>query len=390
MVESPPSDVPSTKLPSFWANPVFEREIRVRMRGPRSFWNQAAFLLAFCILTFAGYASSIRLGNTTPYNAVAAHDNIWHFYYWLFVSIALLISFVAPALTVSSIITEKDQKTIDLLVTTPITSTQLLTGKLLSAMAFVLLLLVLTIPMAVFCIAVGAATIQYVLQSYALIIIDAFLMATIGLSFSCICKHNIPAIFGAIVTILLLLFATFNLATTILRPAYFTGLGHGHAVVPALASLFELDPLFAVTVPMLTVSVGGITIPLWAVTAIVCFIIVRLTLTGNSLRLGMYESGLTASLRRQILVATVIGAFIVGQGMGRVGDYADPRAAEQILTFVCFGEFIIGALFFATLFVPVVPEDVELQKTAMDSFDICKAFSTEHSGALPYFLIWLF
>ena len=43
----------------FWRNAVVVRDMRVRLRGPRAFWNQAFYLGLLSLITLAGYATAI-------------------------------------------------------------------------------------------------------------------------------------------------------------------------------------------------------------------------------------------------------------------------------------------------------------------------------------------
>jgi hypothetical protein len=385
-----------SNLQPFWTNPVIVRDMRVRMRGTRAFWNQAAYLgLLSCIAVF-GYSISTKLDNGTQIDPISVQRQLQQFYYFIFMTLAGLITIIAPALTAASIVSERKLQTFDLLVTTPMTAMQMLTGKLISTIAFIVLLLVLSIPASALCIILGGSTISDVMQSYAILLIDGVLLSAIGLSFSCSAKQHINAImatYGAIILLFIVCMALFSISAA----AFFTGGAGGHSAGPALLAFIDLIPFCGAVAPGMSVGIFGLTIPAWVATAIVATVLIRLILSGAALRLGMYGPGLTASFRRQILLLTLIGLFIVGQSLVlffhipvQIGGYTTDIIGQ--ITFVITGTAVLAlsTFFLPALFVPVADEDGPPDQVVQGRFNVLKSFSADHSGAFVYFEIWLF
>jgi ABC-type transport system involved in multi-copper enzyme maturation permease subunit len=169
------------KIEPFWTNPVIIRDMRVRMRGNRAFWNQGIYLALVALIASLGYAESTRLGQFSVMDPIAVQSQLKQFYAWIFETLAVMITLIAPALTAASVISERKLQTLDLLVTTPMTAFQMLSGKLISTIAFIILLLFLSIPASALCVILGGATIGDVFQSYLLLAIDGVLFSAIGL-----------------------------------------------------------------------------------------------------------------------------------------------------------------------------------------------------------------
>ena len=189
-------------------NPVIIRDLRMRMRGVKTYWGQAAYLLVLGSVALVGYATSLE--SDTAYNVVDVQRKLQQFYYFIFVCLAALITLIAPALTASSITSEKQRLTLDLLITTPLTSNQLLFGKLVSSVAYLGLLLSLSLPFSVLCVLLGGVTIAEVFRIYLLLAVDGLLLSAIGIYYSCTnCKSGGAIALAYIATIGVLIMTLF-------------------------------------------------------------------------------------------------------------------------------------------------------------------------------------
>ncbi len=375
------------KMRPMWSNPVIVRDMRVRMRGTRAFWNQAFYLFILSVIAVFGYFGATTHNNMMM-DPVTIQRQLQQFYTFIFMSLAGLITLIAPALTAVSIINEKKMQTFDLLVTTPMTSMQLLVGKLVSSIAFIVLLLVLSIPASALCIILGGSTISDVLQSYALLLIDGVLLASIGLAFSCSVKQPLQAIVATYGIIVMMFVICSMLMGATASSLLGGGLG-AHRVGPASLAIAEFFPFFAAMFPGVSISIFGLTVPSWAATGVLALILVRLILTGAALKLGMYGGGLVASLRRQILLATAVILCIVGQSFsGMIMTVSIMRASESFAIFISIA-CALSLFFLPGLFVPAGDEDAAPGEVIRDSYSWQKSFSTDHSGALPFFHLWL-
>jgi ABC-2 type transport system permease protein len=369
---------------ALWSNPVVVRDMRVRMRGSRAFWNQAMYLGVLSLIAVAGYEGSTNSHMDRGLDPVAAQRSLQQFYYWIFVCLAILISLIAPALTAVAVISERKLQTMDLLVTTPMTSMQMLTGKLVSSLAFIMLLLALSIPASALCVILGGATLTDVLQTYLLLAIDGVLLSAIGLSFSCSANQHMQAIVGTYASIIFLFVLTYFAAI----PAFGSIVGRASAL-PAISTICELNPFFAAIDPGAKISILGLDVPGWLAAAIACFLFVRLLLTRAALRLGMYGVGLIGSLRRQILFTSFIVCFLIGQALSQTGSIRTTAIGEDVICGLAIAIFVVSSFFLPALFIPVGDVDGPPNQVVGGSFDLRKMFSVDHGGSFPFYLVWL-
>jgi ABC-2 type transport system permease protein len=125
-------------------NPVVVRELRVRVRFARAYWLQALYLLFLILIVGLAYTST--LGSQVILDPYRAQQQLQAFYWIIFSTLISLIVLIAPGLTASAVTLERERRTLDLLLATPLSARQLLTGKLVGSFAFLVLLIALTLP----------------------------------------------------------------------------------------------------------------------------------------------------------------------------------------------------------------------------------------------------
>lgn len=104
-----------------------------------------------------------------------------------------LVLFVGPAFTAGAITGEKERQTYDLLRTTLLSPRQIVSGKLFSALSYVLLLVFASIPLQSIAFLLGGVALEEVLLSQFLIIVSAIAFALIGLFASSTMRSTLSA-----------------------------------------------------------------------------------------------------------------------------------------------------------------------------------------------------
>ena len=183
-------------------NPVAVRELRGRMRGRRAFVVLTIYLalmsslvlivyLAFSAASNNVFGPSSRQAGKAVFGAVLSIQ-------------VFLVIFIGPAFTSAAISGEKDRKTYDLLRTTLLPARSLVTGKLISALAYVFLLILVSIPLQSIAFLLGGISFIELFLSQVLIIISAVTYALIGLYFSTVMRSTLAASVATFASALLL------------------------------------------------------------------------------------------------------------------------------------------------------------------------------------------
>ena len=224
-----------SRLSRFWSgiSAVSIKELRGRMRGRRAFAVLTVYLLLLGLFSFAIYvylkqqaAQVVPLNvldgiprdfpgvpfpgtGQTLANGTALSAGIGHgiFGGLLFLE-TLLVLVLAPAFTTGAISLEREKQTLDLLVTTPLSTLGMVIGKLFSALSYVFLLIIASIPLASLVFVFGGVGPEDLIRAYVFLFALAFGMGAIGLFISTLVKRTQTATVVTFVVVLLLSIGT--------------------------------------------------------------------------------------------------------------------------------------------------------------------------------------
>jgi ABC-type transport system involved in multi-copper enzyme maturation permease subunit len=188
---------PITALRSLGAGiaAVGVKELRGRMRGRRAF-----VILTLYLLFLAGFAWSWELiaerayGNAgSLYGGSAAFASALigqEIFGALLIIETLLVVFLAPAFTAGAISLEREKQTLDMLTATPISSLAIVIGKLLSALTYVFILIVASIPLTAIVFVFGGVGPDEVLRGYIVLFASAIGLGSLGLFISALMQRT--------------------------------------------------------------------------------------------------------------------------------------------------------------------------------------------------------
>jgi ABC-type transport system involved in multi-copper enzyme maturation permease subunit len=112
----------------------------------------------------------------------------------LFIAMLILLTIVvlvlAPASTAGAISLEREKQTLDLLSTTPISSLAIVLGKLLSALSWILLLLLASIPVTALVFTFGGVGPDNMAKGYLVLLVSAVFYGSLGLFVSALVKRT--------------------------------------------------------------------------------------------------------------------------------------------------------------------------------------------------------
>jgi ABC-2 type transport system permease protein len=163
-----------------WRNPVTVKELRSRMRGFRAFAVLMVYLglvsgLALLIYALRGASTAnVAEGSTIGKTLFSG----------IFIGEMLLACLIGPAFTSGAISGERERQTWDLLSMTLLKPRQIVMGKLGSAVAFLLLLLVASVPLQSLAFLMGGVTLAEIILGSVLLIVSTITFSALGLFFS--------------------------------------------------------------------------------------------------------------------------------------------------------------------------------------------------------------
>ena len=160
-------------------NPITVKELRGRMRGRRAFVVLTVYLVImslFLSLVYLAYASSTG----SPFGPEPQEAGKVVFATVLAIQ-GFMVVFVGPAFTAGAVSGEKERQTYDLLRTTLLSARQFVAGKLVSALSYVLLLILAAIPLQSIAFLLGGVSLLELLLSQVVLLVAAVTFALWGL-----------------------------------------------------------------------------------------------------------------------------------------------------------------------------------------------------------------
>lgn len=182
---------PASRWHILTQNPVMVKELRGRMRGRRAFVVLTVYLLAMSgliSLVYTVYASAAA----TPYGPDPSQAGKVVFAVVMGVQ-GFLVLFIGPAFTAGAITGERERQTLELLQTTLLTPRWFVVGKLMSALSYILLLTIASIPLQSIAFLLGGLSFTELVVGQLLLAVTAVAFALYGLYCSSIMRTTLAA-----------------------------------------------------------------------------------------------------------------------------------------------------------------------------------------------------
>ena len=172
-------------------NPVIDKEFRLRMRSTRSMLSVLFYVLALGAVAMGFIYLFLYLGQRGPQRFDPQMSQMM--FYVLSFAQLVLIAFMAPALTAGVISGEREKQTLSMPLTTQQSSATIVLSKLVSALSFMTLIVLATLPVysIVFLYGDFAETAHIRLCFYLFVML---LLGSLGVMFSTLFKRTIVAI----------------------------------------------------------------------------------------------------------------------------------------------------------------------------------------------------
>jgi ABC-type transport system involved in multi-copper enzyme maturation permease subunit len=189
------------------------KELRGRVRGRRAF-----VVLTFYLLFLAGFAwawelvaertyvqnASLQGGSAAFASALVGQEVFGA----LILVETLLVVFLAPAFTSGAISLEREKQTLEMLAATPISSVAIVVGKLVSALAYVFLLIAASVPLTALVFVFGGVGPDDVVRAYVVLVVTALGLGSLGLFISALMQRTQGATVVTFFTVLFLTLGT--------------------------------------------------------------------------------------------------------------------------------------------------------------------------------------
>jgi ABC-type transport system involved in multi-copper enzyme maturation permease subunit len=295
---------------------VLVKELRTRMRGARAYWIVLVYVGCLAVVLLANYYPAATgpapVGGGAP-AGVSASQLGQRIFTYVFCIQGILIALITPAMTAGSITTEREQRSYDLLRTTPLSAGGVIRGKLGAAVLFVGLLLTATLPVASISLLLGGVSPAEIGSTYLVLGATITTFGAVGLFWSALAPRTAPATAGAYVSAAAFFLATLAIGVVATSPgAPLPFRSANGAMAPFHAARPEL--FFARTIPscLPAVSLNGLLAALLALAA--AERLEGFNPPGPALRRGV--ATLLWAVLWTGIVGTVVGALFFGPSNG--------------------------------------------------------------------------
>ena len=160
-------------------NPVLQRELLTNLRASRAFILMLVYQLALAFVLLIAYPSGQRVDLTT--DSSAARQLVDFFFLGQYV----LASLMAPTFASGAISGEKERKTYEMLLASPLRPWAIVIGKMVASLTHLAVLIIASLPIIMLALPLGGVSIYEVLSAYLWLMISILLFGSIGLACSC-------------------------------------------------------------------------------------------------------------------------------------------------------------------------------------------------------------
>ena len=167
-------------------NPVLRNESRLTVRTPRF----TIMLLIYIAILSAGTLLFYNIYSNEIYASGLNMQGSIILYIGMAFAQAVLLMFIVPSLTATSICSERGKQTLDILLSTRLSPFQIIIGKLLASSLKVIMLIVCTIPLYAVCALIGGVKISNILVLILSFIINTIFVGAIGVFVSTYVKTS--------------------------------------------------------------------------------------------------------------------------------------------------------------------------------------------------------
>lgn len=178
---------------------IMVKELRSRMRGRRAFVVLTLYLGLLAFIAYGVYvvvapqardaaAAGFGEGGFQQANASALIGR--SIFSVLSILQLVLVSVIAPAFTAGQISLEREKQTFDLLVTTPLRPGAIVLGKLATALAFVVLMILAAVPISAIVLMYGGAEVIDIVRQQLVLLATAIGFGAVGIFASALMKRT--------------------------------------------------------------------------------------------------------------------------------------------------------------------------------------------------------
>ena len=192
----------------FRDNPVLSRELLVNLRSSRSFLLQLCYVAFLGVVVYFAWPAGDEATNQVGPGVSQRLFNLF------FLGQFFLVALLAPTFASGSIAGEKERKTYEMLLASPLEPSTILVGKLLSSLTYIVLLIISSLPLMILCFLLGGILLSEIARAYLVLILAAGTFGLISVACSSFFGRTSSALVVSYLIILPLALVTVTVTQT--------------------------------------------------------------------------------------------------------------------------------------------------------------------------------
>ncbi|MDR3633839.1 MAG: ABC transporter permease subunit [Isosphaeraceae bacterium] len=192
----------------FRDNPVLTRELLVNLRSNRAFILQFVYVLFLAVAVYfywpSGSEGARQVGSGTARRLFEL----------FFLGQFFMVALVAPTFAAGSITGEKERRTYEMLLASPLQPATILIGKLLSSLSYLVILILSSLPLMILCFLLGGILLSEITRAYLVLMLAAGTFGLLSVACSSFFRRTSSALVVSYLVILPLAVACVLLTRT--------------------------------------------------------------------------------------------------------------------------------------------------------------------------------
>ena len=344
------------------------------------------FGLYLAILIGVAFFKYADIARNATISVVDAQRQLRDFYSLIMVLLGGMVSIITPGLAATTIVLERQRRSLDLVFSAPVAPRYYLVGKIIAVYRYTWMLLILSLPVTAACVVLGGASWGDVLTVYGLLSFHGLLFAAIGLLVSTLSTKPVSAVVWTYAAVGAYLFASGGAASASSVVSGFGGHSSGET-----SFLIGTNPFFAMMAVGTFTRIGGVEVPNYLLAAGALLVAVRLCLLGAGSILS--EGRETANLRIHWAVVTAVVAFGAAYYLGTISSsgwtsFGASASGDQRAVAMGYGLFwMLSPLALVMPTLAAYGMDGAGRQRPNGAFRMRHAFDGTPAGALPYLVL---
>lgn len=231
-------------------NPVLRNETTLNVRT----WKFPLMILLYAGV-LAGIGCALLVGATSEAEIFGLYLDIpIQIYLMLSMVQALLLMFMVPSMSAPAITSEREKQTLEVLLSTKMSSLSIIIGKLFASISKVLILIIISLPIYGIVFQIGGVNLDNLFSLSIFFIVNAFFIGGIGIFFSTYMKSTKAATAATYATVLILFIVVF-VAALYMYISKSQGLAEGQTLAyPMIAHLSPTTGLMSMLIDQVGAS----------------------------------------------------------------------------------------------------------------------------------------